>query len=247
MNSSANLQFTDRSLAQGELNLDRDVGAQAFATDLLGTGGHVTYALGLFSGDGRNRVLVDPGLLVVGRVQVAPFGAFEDIVEGDLERSASPKLAVGAAAALNAHAVRERGTFGAFFDADGAHGSVDYLHGVVDGAFRLGGLSLNGEVLLRAALHEEGSRASRSAWGAFVQGGFMLTEHVEAVGRVGHHEPLPAAWLNIQSAVRPSTELAAGVNVYLVGHDLKVQSDVAWEPLLAAPALTWRTQAQLAF
>jgi phosphate-selective porin len=245
VNSSSSLQFVDRSLVNNELNLDRDVGLHAYATDLFGTGGRLTYSLGLFAGEGRNRVLPDPGLLVAGKLRLAPFGKLNELVEADLERAPEPRLAVGLAAAFNGRSKRERSTIGGFFEGDDAH--ADYFHACLDALFLWRGVSFAGEVIARSAINVSGGAPTRSALGAFVQGGYMLTDHVELVARAGRIEPLTRELAAAPSTVTASTELAGGASAYLLGHDLKVQSDVTWEPDLQTPALSWRVQTQLWF
>lgn len=49
--SDAHLDLMDRSLLNEEFNLDRDVGVQVRADELAG---RVSYAVGVFSGQGRN-------------------------------------------------------------------------------------------------------------------------------------------------------------------------------------------------
>lgn len=247
--SSSALQFPDRSAVNNELNLDRDVGVQAYATDLFQSGGRFTYALGLFAGNGRNRVITRPGLLAIGRFQVAPFGKFDDMTEGDLERGEDLRLALAASAAYNGHSRRERSTVGRFFDdiegAEGAH--VDYAHGELDGHLKWRGLSLLGEVIARSAVGGTDTAPARSALGAFIQGGYMVTDHVEVVARAGHLEPLTEDWTSMASVIEPSTELAGGANVYVIGHDLKVQSDFIYEPDAKVPIFIWRVQTQFYF
>ena len=98
--SSSALQLVDRSIVVTELNLDRDVGIQVFSRDLFGVN-KVGYSLGLFGGEGRNRLGRAIGLLYTGRIEAWPLGPFDDLVEGDIERSDRPRLAVGANVGYN--------------------------------------------------------------------------------------------------------------------------------------------------
>jgi len=67
-----------------ELNLDRDVGVQLFSRSLLND--KLGYTLGLFGGEGRNRLGREAGFLYSARVELWPFGQFDDVPEGDLQR-----------------------------------------------------------------------------------------------------------------------------------------------------------------
>jgi hypothetical protein len=49
-------QMVERSPVAQELSLDRDVGVGVFSNDFLGMGGRLGYAVGLYGGQGRNRV-----------------------------------------------------------------------------------------------------------------------------------------------------------------------------------------------
>jgi hypothetical protein len=250
VNSSSALQLVDRSIVNGELNLDRDVGVQVYSTDLFGLGDLLGYNLGVFGGDGRNRLDGASGLLFVARVQLTPFGSFDDLVEGDVFRSDEPGLAIGAAVAHDADTVRERSTHGRVF-ATGER--VDTTHGVADVHFKYGGFSLRSEAILRWADENTISgvvngvavtEATRSAWGYFVQSGLMVTEHVEVVGRWGELRPLRRL-----SAVTLQRETGGGVNLYLHGHDLKFQTDYfyLWGDRLAEGDHQVRAQVQLYF
>lgn len=243
--SSSKLQFPDRSRVEGELHLERDVGLQAYATDLFDLGGIVTYHLGVFAGEGRNRAIPDEGILGVIRLQVAPFGKFDDMSEGDLERGEDVRLALAAAAAYNSRSRRERSTHGDVFEDPRA--TVDYLHGVLDGIVKWRGLSFMGELLARNAVTDGAGAPTRSAIGWFLQGGYMFTPLIEIVARGAHIEPLDEDIAAAPSEVEPATQLAAGANAYFLEHDLKLQTDVTWEPDLEHPTLTWRTQLQLYF
>jgi len=92
--SSSALQMVDRSIVVSELNLDRDVGLQVFSKDLLGFG-KLGYAVGLFGGEGRNRLGRTAGLLYTARLEAWPLGAFDDFAEADLQRLAKVRLALG--------------------------------------------------------------------------------------------------------------------------------------------------------
>lgn len=236
--SSSALQFVDRSIVTSELNLDRDVGVQVFSRDLLGLGNRLGYQLGVFGGDGRNRLSSTSGLLWVARLEFTPFGRFDDYVEGDLERLDRPRLAVGVGVAYNQNTVRARSTF----DATYALGGFDYLHGEVDLAFKWRGLSVLGAAILRradVAVHEgtvDGaprSEFSRSYFGWFAQAGYLFNQHLELVARYGDLRPTvldTARFTPLQRAQfdreqRARHEVGGGLNWYFQGHSLKLQTD----------------------
>ena len=228
--SSGNLQLVDRSIANAELNLDRDVGLYAYSDDLFGLGGWLGYRVGVFGGDGRNRVTEGSGVLVAGRLEVRPSGGGVrvDAGEADLSRSEVPRLTVGVSAATNRRSDRERSTVGGVF-ATGPWANYD--HAGADYAFMWSGLSLSGEVWLREAEEDEHSRVvdgelvtdrARTGWGGYVQAGQMLGPIVEIVGRYAATLPLGP----VGGGVASRREIGGGVSVYVVGHALKLQSDV---------------------
>lgn len=228
----SSLQFVDRPAIIGELTLDRDVGLMASSADLLGLGGLLGYNLGLFGGEGRNRFgNTTPGLLYVARLYTRPFGAFDDDVEGDLQRLPKPRLMVGVAGAFNQKTHRQRSTTGTVF----TQGTFDYLHADVDAVFKYRGLSVLAEVLFRKATPslntgtvngQEVREWSRSGWGYVLQAGYMLDETFEATARWDQQrarsgtDPAYISLVNQQGR-----EAAVGVNAYLNGHSLKLQAD----------------------
>lgn len=228
----ATLQFNDRSLTGTEFNLDRDVGVELSSKDLFGLGGRLQYALGVFSGEGRNRASTNAGFLYVGRLQFNPTGTFDDFTEGDLERLSRPRVSIAVAGAYNQSATRARSTVGNALTL----GGFDYAHAAADVMFKWAGVSLLGEVVWRHASVD--SRAStdamgrtvteysRSGWGALAQVGVMLGPQFELVGRYGRtmaFDGTDPALLGV--ANNQPNEVAFGANWYIAGHPYKLQAD----------------------
>jgi hypothetical protein len=227
------LQFVDRQQPVQELTLDRDIGVAISSNDLFGAK-VLGYNLGIFSGDGRNRFASTvPGLLYVGRLTVHPFGAFDEDQEGDLSRSATPRLAVGVAGAYNQHTARTRSTTGSIYSFD----TANYTNLAVDLVFKFRGFSLLSEYLYRQAAKDfvDGPKGTdnrvprewtRSGRGAFVQAGYLVTSSLEVVGR---YSRLLATGKTDPSLVKlvkeQGQEVGGGVNYYLNQHSLKIQAD----------------------
>lgn len=233
------LQLADRPVLIPELTLDRDAGITAYSNDLFGLGGRLAYALGVFGGDGRNRVATSrPGLLYVLRLAFLPFGAFEDTVEGDTERKPNPRLAIGIAGAYNQHTDRPRSTTGTRFVLK--DGGFNYIHGAADLHFKWAGFSLLSEIVIRKAHRDnrtgenEGEQVTewaREAWGYLVQSGMMLTDHLEIAGRWGQFKALGRTDPKLEQLIAQSGhELTFGVNYYFNHHFFKIQADagVRW-------------------
>lgn len=224
------MQLTERAQVVRELTLDRDVGVMAWSDDLGGLGGRVGYALYLGTGAGKNRLAGRGGPLGSVRLVARPFGLFDDDDEGDVARGERLRLAVGLAGAYAHHATRTRGTLGDALEL----GSVDYAYAAADVVLKWRGLSLLSEVVGREALGGgalEGT--SRSGWGWLVQAGIMVSSQVELTAR---WEQLYASGGTdpklIALAATQGRQLGGGVNLYLHGHSLKVQTSYAyaWGP-----------------
>lgn len=224
--SSSAQEMVDRSIVVGELNLDRDVGIQLLSSDLGGVDGKLAYHVGLFHGDGRNRLATTPGVLVVGRFAVRPFGKFEDTDEADHDRYESPKLALAINAAYNANTNRSRSTFNETFE----FARFDYTHAAADVVFKYRGLNLQSELLYRKADRDLVERVvdgmteterARNAWGFYVQGGYLANEHLEVTARYGEIRPI-----GDEGAIDAlQREVGGGLNWYFQEHALKIQSD----------------------
>lgn len=227
--SSSAMEMVDRSIVVTELNLDRDVGVLLFSKDLFGLGKHLGYSVGVFGGDGRNRLAEERGVLSVARLEIWPFGAFDDYSEGDLKRLSTPRLALGLGGAYNQNSPRPRSTTGTPY----LLGGVDYLHLAADAHFKWYGFSLVTEGLYRNSadlLHVGAAPASggpaprefsRSAAGYYVQAGQMLTERVQATARWGELWPLRPT----DPALLRARELGGGLSYYFFEHALKLQAD----------------------
>lgn len=228
------LQSVDRAEVIRELTLDRDVGIAVYSNDFLGWGGRLAYQVGVFGGDGRNRIGGrDPGFLYVARVAVRPFGAFDDDQEGDTLRTAEPRLAIGAAFAFNHQTDRPRSTTGTPHE-----GGItfDYVHAAADLVFKWRGFALLSEVLYRQATTPSHLRTlydgttttvfARDGWGWELQSSMMIGPMFEVWARweqtvaIGATDPA-----FITQTVSRGHGLAGGLNLYLNAHLLKVQLD----------------------
>jgi hypothetical protein len=230
--SSSALQMVDRSIVVQELNLDRDVGAQLFSKDLFGLGERLGYHIGVFGGDGRNRLSEVYGLLYAARLELRPFGGFDDYVEADTGRGAKPRLSIGVAAGYNQNTNRPRSTLGEPFPGS----RFDYEHACADMLFKWHGFSAMAQWIYRRGTEDRrvddvnGTPTpafSRSAWGAFGQVGQMVTEHVEVSARFGHIEPYGGT----DPRFVRRQELGGGLSYYWFEHNLKLQGDYFYEPL----------------
>jgi hypothetical protein len=247
--SSSAMQFADRARLIGELTLDRDIGAQLRLDDLLDQ--RLVVQAGLFGGDGRNRPTPNAGFLSVLRMQLQPMGPFDDLVEGDLDRRETPALALAAAAALSTRTTRALGTTGRVLSVDGSDGLLDYGHATIDAVAKWRGVSVFVAGLSRLGFSDHGAPApiARSAIGAVVQVGVMTIGGLELVGRAAHTQPIQLAGLaDNDPTLVPESEASGGFNLYWLGHDFKINTDVGAVSPTGGPVRAFgRTQVQLFF
>lgn len=243
--SSSAMQLVDRALVVGELNLDRDVGAQ-WSARVPGTGRRVGYTLGIFGGEGRNRAGRDLGYLYTARIEASPLRSFDAYSEADLRRDPAPRVAIGAGVGYNQNTNRPRSTIGDPYPA----GDFDYRHAEVDAVFKQRGFSLTGELMYRGADTDRRTVsfngapitiASRSGWGGYIQGGQMLTARVEMSGRYGRLSPREGT----ADTLVPSHEFVAGASYYASEHNLKVQGDYTHLRATGAPRAGRQVRVQL--
>lgn len=174
--SSADLQLVDRSIANDELDPNRDIGFALHSSD-LGRLGWLRYDVGAYIGEGvmlRPSSVITP--LIVSRVDITPLGAFARNIHSDLARRRSPKLSFGVA-----HLVRFR--------------RQQQLAGDVVLLYR--GLSLNGQVLARLD-----DADARDALGWAAQIGWLLPRvDIEVAGRYGQLHPLRSSAIETRHEV----------------------------------------------
>jgi hypothetical protein len=227
------LQMADRPKPVSELTLDRDVGLTFYSDRFLGDSSPVAWRLGAFGGSGTNLSEgKNPGVLLVGRVELRPLGAIDDDSEGDLERRPKPALALGAGFAGNWNTNRLRGTTGPTFSG----GTTDYRQAAADLVFKWIGFALQGEYLWKRASNDRivstnpdgtpRTEYTRSAQGWIFQASYLFDPPLEVVGRLSRMyafrgtDPRFVAELD-----RGGQELAAGLNYYVNGHRFKLQAD----------------------
>ena len=242
--SSSALQFVDRSTVTAELNLDRDVGLVVHSEDLFGLGGRLRYALGVFGGDGRNRIGTNVGLLFGGRIRYSPLGPFDDRLEGDPDRDSKFRIAFGAGAARNTATNRPRSTTGAPF----RFANFNYTHATGDLHVKWHGLSLLSEIYWRQAdtnsvTQGEVTEFSRSGWGWFTQVGGYITPWLELAARYGDTQPLGAT----DPTFNHLREVGGTINLMFLQHDLKLQTDLFWVDEAGKGRVQLRIQAQVFF
>jgi hypothetical protein len=192
--SSGELVFVDRTIADNEFGAPRDVGITLHSDDFLGLN-HFRYYAGIFSGAGRDGILLDCdcGPAYVVRIEAHPTGLFDNYDQVDFQRSSDPRLAFGAA----------------YFLHNSVHRStVDAL------------LFWHGAALEASLFHRFVDETNASDIGFFVQANTLIPGTVFGVaGRYGRIAGFEHSLLESQN------ELGAGLNYFFEKHTLKLQLD----------------------
>jgi phosphate-selective porin OprO and OprP len=252
--SSGNLQFVDRSMVNGEFNLDRDVGFDLRSKDLFGLG-LMRYYAGVYMGEGHSSWDTgDFGMMYLGRLEFLPLGLFKDYSEGAFERSPEAKLSVGVGFAYLDEGKKNKGIIGSA-PADG--GTTDTMNLTADLTFRVSGLSLESAFFLRDGTRNAGetldevrepipTEEPRDGMGFYTQAGYLLPNtRVEVAGRYG--QVLAAS---ADTSLGDSSEAGLGLSYYMAQHAMKIQGDYfhAWgEDGFSAGSDEARLQMQFAY
>jgi hypothetical protein len=223
--SSGNLQFVDRSIANGEFNLDRDLGFDLRSKDLFGLG-FLRYYAGIYMGEGHSSYANgDMGMMYLGRLEVLPFGMFKDYSETAFKRSSKIKLKLGIAGAYLEQAKKNKGIVGSV-PVDG--GTTDTMNANADMILRYSGLSLEGAFFWREGTRNPGVESSvmetelpRNGTGYYAQTGFLLPNNpIELSARFGQIMSGGA-----DSSLSNNSEAGASLSYYFAHHAMKIQAD----------------------
>lgn len=230
--SSGNLQLIDRSILNSKFNIDRDMGIQLRYKHKIGQM-LVREKLALSQGEGRNITEGNlGGLQYTSRLELLPFGAFAkkgDYSQSDLVREADLKLMLAATYDLNQNAVKNRSNMGSYMALDdGSLYQTDITTVFVDAMLKYRGFSIMAEYANRKAedpiaLNSDGSTASIVQVGnaTNVQASYLFKNNFEFTGR---HS---AITYDAVTGKGDQVVYTAGVSKYVVGHKLKIQSDLS--------------------
>ncbi|WP_299249423.1 porin [uncultured Lacinutrix sp.] len=236
--SSANLQLIDRSLLNSRFNLDRDVGVQLRHKSNLGGHFLMREKIAISQGEGRNVSEGNiGGLQYTGRLELLPFGEFQskgDYIQAAIKREETPKLMVGATYNYNQDAVRERSGLGDYmFRSDDSLYETDITTVFVDAMFKYQGFSFMGEYASRSAENAIAIDLDGTPTGDIVltgnavnlQAGYMFKSNYEIAARFTTLDFDP------ETGTDPQEQYTLGASRYIVGHKLKVQSDLSYTTL----------------
>lgn len=250
--SSGNLQLVDRSLLNSRFTIDRDQGIQVRHHLKLSDTFLVREILAVSQGEGRNVTSGNlGGYQHTARLELYPLGDFPAYVGSDLGRVQSPKLMLAATFDYNQDAVKTRSNQGSYMVNDVGFYETDINTIFLDAMFKYKGFSFMGEYARRTAdvpiaKNSDGTETGdivRIGNGLNLQTGYLFPNNWEISGR----------YTNIKldeeiTGRNPEHQYTLGLSKYVVGHKLKVQSDVSYLSVDgAANELMCRLQVEVHF
>ncbi|MEO8933821.1 MAG: porin [Xanthomarina sp.] len=233
--SSGNLQFVDRSILNANFSIDRDLGIQLRHHFNLTDNFVVREALAISQGEGRNvSTGTIGGFQYTGRIEILPLGLFPkngDYVGGSINRPETPKLALGATYDFNNNSVKTRSNQGTYMVTTTGYYKTDITTFYVDAIFKYKGLSFMAEYANREAKEPIAKDKDGSPTGQIVQvgkainlqAGYLFENNWEFATRFSN--------VDLKNGVLGETvlhEYTFGLSKYLVGHQLKVQTDISY-------------------
>jgi len=232
--SSGNMQQVDRSLLNSRFNIDRDLGIQLRHHFNLSDNFVVKEIFSIAQGEGRNITSGNiGGHQYTGRVEFLPFGNFTsggDYSGSDLKREQTPKLALGVSYDHNNNAVKNRSNQGSYMKNDIGFYQTNINTLFVDAMFKYDGFSFMAEYADRDAQDPFAKNSDGTLTGDEVQvgkglnlqTGYLFNNDWEVSGRYTNVE-----LDKIVTGKDIESQYTLGVSKYIVGHKLKIQSDIS--------------------
>lgn len=249
--SSGDLQFVDRSLLNSRYTLDRDAGLQLRGKYKIGQM-ILAPALAVSQGEGRNITSINfGGYDYTAHLEWMPLGAFTNkkgaFISSDLGREPKPKLSLGLTFDYNDRAVRQGGQLGRFVkDSEGIYVQNSLQTFFMDLMFKYRGFSVLSEYANKQVDEGGDNIASsfRSGTGFNLQMGYLLVSNWELALRY-----TTVARDTELSGIKDENQYTLGVSRYIVGHKLKVQSDLTRITFPNSPdgAFQFRMQVEMQF
>jgi hypothetical protein len=233
--SSANLQQVDRSLLNSRFNIDRDIGFQLRHHTNLSDTFIIKEIFSFSQGEGRNITKGNlGGHQYTGRIELFPFGNFEskgDYKGSDLKREETPKLSLAVSYDHNNNAVKTRSNMGDYMDTDTGFFETNINTLFIDTMFKYKGFSFMGEYADRDAKDPFAKNSDGSLTGDIVQVGKGYNFQTGYLLKNGWE--ISARYTNIEldkdiTGEDVEKQFTLGLSRYIVGHSLKVQSDISY-------------------
>ncbi len=253
--SSGNLQFVDRSRLNSRFTLDRDAGLMLIHKHKIGRKAVFIETFALTSGEGKNVTASNVGGYgYTMKVEAFPFGSFQSkgaYVGSAVKKEETPKLAIAVAYDINENAGRERGQKGDFILVEeGIPFGKNLYSFFADLMFKYQSWSVMAEYVDRKAtddnpfiLNNEGEVINEYYTGSATNLaiGYMMPKNWEVALR----------WTNVKptkDVANNEDQYTLGFSKFVVGHKLKVQTDVTLRKIdVAEDELNFRMQMDLHF
>ncbi len=232
--SSGNLQQVDRSLLNSRFNIDRDMGIQLRHKSNLSDTFVMREIFSIAQGEGRNITSGNlGGHQYTGRLEFLPLGEFTssgDYSGSDLKREEKPKLLLAATYDHNNNAVKDRSNQGSYMTNDIGFYQTNINTLFIDAMFKYKGFSFMAEYADRDADDPYAKNSDGTLTGDQVQvgrglnlqTGYLFKNDWEVSGRYTNIE-----LDKIVTGKDPENQYTLGISKYIVGHKLKVQSDIS--------------------
>jgi len=253
--SSGDLQQVDRSLLNSRFNIDRDMGFQLRHHFNLTDKFIVKEMFSMSQGEGRNITTGNlGGHQYTTRVELLPFGKFAskgDYRGSDLKLEPAPKLALGFTYDFNNDAVKNRSNQGSYMTTDTGFYSTNISTVFVDAMYKHKGFSVMAEYAYRDAEDAFAKNSDGTLTGDEVQvgnalnlqTGYLLSETLEISGRYTNID-----WDQNITGKGNETQYTLGLSKYILGHKLKVQTDLSYLNLTGGTnELLYRLQVDIHF
>lgn len=233
--SSANLQQVDRSLLNSRFNIDRDMGMQLRHHFKLSDNFVVKEIFSIAQGEGRNITTGNlGGHQYTGRIELLPMGNFTskgDYKGSDLSREETPKLALGITYDHNKNAVKNRSNQGSYMENDEGFYQTNINTLFIDAMFKYKGFSLMAEYADREAKDPFAKNSDNTLTGDVVQVGKGL--NIQSGILFKNDWELSGRYTNIEldkaiTGKGQEQQFTFGLSKYIVGHALKVQTDLSY-------------------
>ena len=253
--SSGDLQQVDRSLLNSRFNIDRDMGFQLRHHFNLTDKFIVKEMFSMSQGEGRNITTGNlGGHQYTTRVELLPFGKFAskgDYRGSDLKFEPAPRLALGFTYDFNNDAVKNRSNQGSYMTTDTGFYSTNISTVFVDAMYKHKGFSVMAEYAYRDAEDAFAKNFDGTLTGDEVQvgnalnlqTGYLLSETLEISGRYTNID-----WDQNITGKGNETQYTLGLSKYILGHKLKVQTDLSYLNLTGGTnELLYRLQVDIHF
>jgi hypothetical protein len=212
-------------------------------------------------GEGRNITTGNlGGHEYTARIELLPFGSFTGDGEysgSDLKRESSPKFMIASIYDFNNNTVKTRGTQGSYMVNDTyipnylGHYETDIKTLFIDAVFKYKGFSFMGEYADRVSADPFAKNSNGTLTGAKVQDGKAYNMQAGYLFKSNYE--VAARYTSIEldkniTGKNPENQYTLGLSKYIVGHKLKVQTDVSYlSKEGGTDQVMWRLQMDIHF